>query len=90
MNIDEVANKIDIIINCNNGNLPKETVKVILKDQCEEIKDIIFKYQNQWEQTSGHLYKSEESEPTARLIRLLFSLIQSDINDIVKSYEDKE
>ena len=66
----------------------KLILNLALQNQCNEDLNIIFKYLNQWNKTKAlSINGDEDNDPTARLIRLLFSLITDDINDVVKEYE---
>ncbi len=56
---------------------------LVLKNHCDNISDVVYKYENQWSKTkTTSLSGIEDNDPAARLIRLLFNLIHDDIRDI--------
>lgn len=70
----------------------REKIRLILslalQKQCNDNLDVIYKYANQWDKTKGYsLSALNDSDPTSRLVKLLFNLITDDINDVVKEYE---
>lgn len=59
-----------------------------LKDQCDDVSNIIYKYENQWSKTKAtSISGMEDNDPAARLIRLLFNLIHDDIRDIRNNHD---
>ena len=54
-----------------------------LENHCDDISNVIYKYENQWSKTKAtSINGTEDNDPAARLIRLLFNLIHDDIRDI--------
>ena len=64
-------------------------LSLALRDQCDDISNIIYKYENQWSKTkAASINGIEDNDPVARLIRLLFSLIHDDVRDIRNSHSN--
>jgi len=64
-------------------------LSLALKSHCDDISEIIHKYENQWAKTKvTSLHGIEDNDSASRLIRLLFNLIHDDVRDVKNEFDD--